>query len=75
MKQGTIFGSIMCCVSTSKVNTIQEAVKYQYGKMKIDMPVFINDIAAARTTDNIKKGLEIEKDGDWKENDIRIKEN
>ena len=29
LKQGTIFGPIMCCASTSGVNAIQEAVKYQ----------------------------------------------
>ena len=28
MKQGTIFGPIMCCTSTLRVNETQEAVKY-----------------------------------------------
>ena len=46
VEQGTTFGPIMCCASTSRVNEIQEAVKYQYGKVKIDMPVFMDDIAA-----------------------------
>ena len=43
VKQGTIFGPIMCCASTSRVNTIQESVKYQYGKVEIGMPVFMDD--------------------------------
>ena len=46
VKQGTIFGQIMYCASTSRVSRIQEAVKYQYGKVEIGMPVFMDDIAA-----------------------------
>ena len=41
VKQGTIFGPIMCCASTSRVNEIQEAVKYEYGKVEIGMLVFM----------------------------------
>ena len=58
VKQGTIFGPIMCCASTSRVNEIQEAVKYQYGKVEIGMPVFMDDIAAVGTADNIRKGIQ-----------------
>ena len=58
VKQGTIFGPIMCCASTSRVNEIQEAVKYQYGKVEIGMPVFMDDIAAVGTADNIRKGMQ-----------------
>ena len=42
-------------------------MKYQYGKVEIGIPVFMNDIAAVGTADNIKKeiqnckGMEIEK--------------
>ena len=56
VKQGNIFGPIMCCASTSRVNVIQEAVKYRYGKVEIGMPVFMDDIAAVGTADNIRKG-------------------
>ena len=58
MKQGTIFGPIMCCASTSRVNEIQEVVKYQYGKVEIGMPVFMDDIAAIGIADNIRKGIQ-----------------
>ena len=58
VKQGTTFGPIMCCASTSRVNEIQEAVKYQYGKVKIGMPVFMDDIAAVGTAENIRKGIQ-----------------
>ena len=58
MKQGTIFGPIMCCASTSRVNEIQEVVKYQYGKVEIGMPVFMDDIAAIGIAGNIRKGIQ-----------------
>ena len=57
MKQGTIFGQLMCCASASRVNAIQEAVKYQYGKVEICMLVFIDDIAAVGTADDIRKRI------------------
>ena len=55
MKQGTPFGQIMFSTSTSRLNEIQEAVKYLYGKVEIGMPVFMDDIAAL---DNIRKGIQ-----------------
>ena len=58
MKHGTIFGPFMCCASTSRVNQIQEAVIYQYGKVQIVMPVFMDDTAAVGTADNIRKGIQ-----------------
>ena len=67
VKQGIIFGPIMCCASTSKVNTIQEAVNYQYGKVVIGMAIFMDDIAVLGTADKIRIGaqncrrMEIEK--------------
>ena len=45
VKKGATFGPIMRCASTSRVNEIQEAMKYQYGKVEIGMPVFMDDIA------------------------------
>ena len=47
----------MSCASTSKVNVIQEAVKYQYGKVEIGMSVFMDDIAAVGTVDNVRRGI------------------
>ena len=58
VKQGTIFGPIMCCASTSRVNAIQEAVKYQYDKVEISMPVFMDDVAAVGTADDIWKEIQ-----------------
>ena len=52
VKQGTIFGPILCCASTSRVNKIEDAVKCQYGKVEISMSVFMDDRAAVGTADN-----------------------
>ena len=49
MKKGTTFGPIMCCASTSRPNTIQESVKYQYGKVEIGMPVFMDDSSCRKS--------------------------
>ena len=57
VKQGTIFGPIMCCADTSTVNSIGEEVKYRYGKINIGMPVFIDDIGTAGKAEHIKKGI------------------
>ena len=45
VKQGTTFGPIMCCASTSRAN-------------EIGMSVFMDDIVALGTADNIKKGIQ-----------------
>ena len=37
---------------------MQFKVKYQYGKVEIDMPVFMDDIAGVGTADNIRKRIE-----------------
>ena len=57
VKQGTIFGPIMCCAKTSTVNSIGEEVKYSYGKINIGMPVFMDDIATAGKAEHIRKGI------------------
>ena len=57
VKHTAIFGPFMCCAATSRVNKVQEAVKYQYGKVEIGMPVFMDNIAAVETADNIRKGI------------------
>ena len=57
VKQGTIFGPIMCCAETSTVNSTGEEVKYSYGKINIRMPVFIDDIETAGKAEHIRKGI------------------
>ena len=57
VKQGTIFGPIMCCAKTFTVNSIGEEVKYRYGKINIGMSVFMDDIATASKAEHIRKGI------------------
>ena len=59
MKQGTILVEL-CCASTSRVSEIEEAVKYQYRKVEIDMPLFMDVVGtgAVGTADNIRKGIQ-----------------
>ena len=56
VKQGTIFGPIICCAETSTVNSIGEEVKYNV-KITNRMPVFMDDIATAGKADHIRKGI------------------
>ena len=57
VKQGTIFGPIMCCAEISTVNSSGEEVKYIYGKINIGMPVSMDDIATAGKAEHIRKGI------------------
>ena len=58
VKQGTLFVPVMCCASTSRVNTIPESVKYQYGKVKMGMSIFMDDIAAVEKAVDTRKGIQ-----------------
>ena len=58
MKQGTTLRSINTSTLTSKANTIQETVKYQYVKVEIGMPVFMNDIAVVGAANKIRKEMQ-----------------
>ena len=75
MKQGSIFGLIMSCASTSKVNTILEAVMHQYGEVLIGTSD-TDDITIIGTVEckHQKRNTELQKDGDWNVKDIWIKE-
>ena len=57
VKQGSIFGPIICCTTTSKVNKVRETVQYSYGKIYIGMSVYMDDIAAAGRIAEIRKGI------------------
>ena len=57
VKQGSIFGLVMCCATTSRVNNIGETVQYSYGKINIGMSVYMDNIAAAGGIAEIRKGI------------------
>ena len=56
VKQGSIFRPIMCYATTSRVNNIGETVQYSYEKVDIGMSVYMDDIATAGGTAEIRKG-------------------
>ena len=55
-KQGTIYGRVMCCAATSRVNDIGKKVCCKYGDTEIGMPVFMDDISAVGDAEEIRKG-------------------
>ena len=57
VKQGSIFGPIMCCATTSRVNNIGKTVQYSYRKVDIGMSVYMDDTAAAGGIAEIRKGI------------------
>ena len=47
VREGTTFGSIICCRETDRVNEINERVAIMYGpELEIGMSVFTDDITA-----------------------------
>ena len=45
VKQGTVYGPVMCGVSTSRVNNIGERVVYTYGpKLETESLVYVDDL-------------------------------
>ena len=57
VKQGSIFGPIMCCATTTKINNIGETVQYSCRKSDIGMSVYMDGIAASGGIAEIRKGL------------------
>ena len=56
VKQGTTYGTIMCCVSTAIVNATGEKVICKYGNIEIGMSVFKYDIAVIGDAETTRKG-------------------
>ena len=52
-----VFGLIIYCAETSRVNSIGEEVKYWYGKINIRMPVVMDDIATTDKAEYVRKGI------------------
>ena len=59
--------------SRGNSRAIQESVKYQYGKVELGMPVFMDDIAAVGKADNIRKGIRNCRRMVIKKNDMQTK--
>ena len=57
VKKGLIFGPIMCCATTGKVNDVGERFHYKYGEIEIGMSIYIDDISVAGGPEEVKKGI------------------
>ena len=57
LKQGSIYGPIIRCTTTSKVSDISEKVEVKYGEILIGMPIFMDDIATIGGTEDRRKGI------------------
>ena len=74
VKQGTTYGSIMCCVATTRVTDIGEKVCYKYGDTEIGMPAFMDDISAVGDAEEVEKGIRnCRKMETWKKFDYGLK--
>ena len=58
VKQGTVYGPLLCCASLAKVNDIGESLIVLYGEeVEIGMPVYMDDIIAGVDADDIRKAV------------------
>ena len=58
VKQGTVFGPILCCASSAKINTIGETYIVMYGDaVHLGMPVFMDDINAGGGPEDVRIGI------------------
>ena len=58
VKQGTVFGPLLCCASSAKINDIGEQLTVKYGnEVEIGMPVFMDDINATGGANDARKGV------------------
>ena len=65
VKQGTVYGPQLCCVSTDKVNTIGEmSMMLVAPTLKIQSTVFVDDIMAGGNIEAVEAaGRNLKKDG------------
>ena len=75
IKQASIFGPTMSCVTTAKVNDVGEKVGYKYEKIEIGMSIYIDEISVEGETEEVKKGKRnCAKNQTGKENEIQFRQ-
>ena len=66
LKQGTVFGPKLCCISTEKVNSIQHVVSTSLTpEMTIGAPVYVDDILGIGSVETVERVIfeEYKRDG------------
>ena len=58
VRQGTVYGPVLCCASTARVNDIGESVVEKCGLTEVGMLVFMDDInTTTQQANNIKSSI------------------
>jgi hypothetical protein len=57
VKQGTVLGPTLCCVSTDQINNIGEPQQRSLGKEYIAILIFVDDVMSAGNAEEIRKAI------------------
>ena len=57
VKQGTVLGPTLCCVSTDQINNVGENQDRSVGRELIGILVFVDDVMSAGNAEDIKKAI------------------
>ena len=57
VKQGTVLGPTLCCVSTDQINNVGENQERSVGRELIGILVFVDDVMSAGNAENIRKAI------------------
>ena len=57
VKQGTVLGPTLCCVSTDQINNVGESQKRNLGRELIGILVFVDDVMSAGDPEDTRKAI------------------
>ena len=57
VEQGMIHGPVLCSAETAQVNNGKEIVEYDYGPVKIGIPVFMDDVMGAGSHEHVSRTI------------------
>ena len=57
VKQGTVLGPTLCCVTTDQINKVGESQERNLGRELIGILVFVDDVMSAGNPEEIRKGI------------------
>ena len=57
VKQGTVLGPTLCCVTTDQINNIGESQERNLGCEIIGILVFVDDVMSAGDAEDVRKGI------------------
>ena len=57
VKQGTVLGPTLCCVSTDRINKIGEVQQRSLGKEYMAILIFVDDVMSAGNAEDVRKAI------------------